>query len=368
MYNSFSDQHLPCPTLPGSPFCLEANSFAAIPDVFLLWKIPRFACTGLVPTPCYRCLPSPMLCIPTSREAYKYALKFTTLPLPSSNNSLLSTPLSSSLTPLPWSSVPHPLSFKMRTSFKAAFFVAATCLVALQVAQPVSGHLVDREVFENVAPALYNYDRRRVATAVPTTTSSAAPTSTAAPGSGCKKDSQCASGNCDSGKCVPAQGAGPTDAYCTLDDQCKSGLYCYRGSCQTIKSDGSNCYRDEGCTSGSCVNKKCVGQNSVPRGGACTKSDQCKNNSFCSNGSCDKLGANGDYCYKNPGCASGNCKNNVCTVTPTRKIGQSCTDDDVCVSGFCSKGACAAQRGAGRGCNGPSACISGTCKKNGTCK
>ncbi|CBQ72352.1 conserved hypothetical protein [Sporisorium reilianum SRZ2] len=254
----------------------------------------------------------------------------------------------------------------MRTSIRAALLIAAAALVALQVAQPVSGHLVDREVFENITPTLYEYERRAGATAVPSSTSNtASPSATA--GIGCKKNGDCATGLCDSGKCVPQKGTGQNNSYCTSDAQCKSSSYCYRGSCQDIKQDGANCYKDSGCANGNCINKKCVPNASQPKGSGCTKSTQCVNGAFCSNGKCQTIAKSGAYCYKNQGCTSGFCVNNKCSSRGLAKLNQACEKNAGCISNFCFRGACRAQRARNRPCSLNDACISGRCRKNRTC-
>lgn len=43
--------------------------------------------------------------------------------------------------------------------------------------------------------------------------------------------------------------------------QCSSA-YCHYGSCDVKKPNGHVCYKDAGCTSGNCSNKKCVSQHS----------------------------------------------------------------------------------------------------------
>ncbi|SPO26223.1 uncharacterized protein UTRI_02499 [Ustilago trichophora] len=255
----------------------------------------------------------------------------------------------------------------MRTSIRAAFLVAAAALVALQVAQPVSGHLVDREVFENVTPTLYDYSRRDEAATAISSSTSAAPTATATPGSGCRANEDCASGSCDQGKCVPKKGEGQNNTFCTGDDQCKSSSYCYRGSCQDIKQDGHACYKDSGCVSGNCINKRCIANNSQPNGLRCTKSTQCVNGSFCSNSKCDTIKPAGSYCYKNQGCTSNICTNNKCSSQGLAKLGQFCDGHNKCISNFCFKSACRAKRERGRSCSMNETCISNRCRKNRTC-
>ncbi|GAC95779.1 keratin-associated protein 10-4 [Pseudozyma hubeiensis SY62] len=257
----------------------------------------------------------------------------------------------------------------MRTSIRAALLVFAAALVAVQVAQPVSAHLVDREVFENSTPTIYDYSRRAEdpnATAVPTTTSSSAnPSATA--GTGCKVNSDCATGLCDTGKCVPQKGTGQNDSFCTSDAQCKSSSYCYRGSCQDIKQDGANCYKDSGCANGNCVNKKCIANASQPLKAQCTKSDQCTNGAFCSNGKCETIKPAGDYCYKNQGCTSNICINNKCSSKGLANNNQYCAKNAECKSNFCWKSACRAKRARNVSCSVDDACISNKCRKNKTC-
>lgn len=256
----------------------------------------------------------------------------------------------------------------MRASVRSALIFAVAALAALQVAQPVSGHLVDREVFENVTPTLYDYSRRdAAATAVPSSTSSTAGPATATPGTGCKANSDCATGSCSAGKCVPQIGTGVKNSFCDSDAQCTASSYCYRGSCQEIKQTGSNCYKDSGCTSGSCINKKCINNASQKNGFTCTRSDQCVNGSFCSNGKCNTVQPANSYCYKNQGCTSGICVNNKCSSKGLAKLGQYCTASNKCQSNFCFKNACRAKRARNQPCSQNETCISNRCRNNRTC-
>ncbi|SAM81758.1 uncharacterized protein UBRO_03101 [Ustilago bromivora] len=257
----------------------------------------------------------------------------------------------------------------MRASIRAALLVAAAALVALQVAQPVSGHLVDHEAFENVTPTLYDYSRRQndEGTAVPTSTSTVVPTATAAPGARCRRAEDCASGACSQGRCVPKTGTGANNSFCTGDAQCVGGSYCYRGSCQFIKSNDSPCYKDSGCLSGNCINKRCIANASQRNGAQCTKSTQCVIGSFCSNGKCATISTVGKYCYKDQGCTSGHCVQNRCSSRGLAKLGQHCTSNSMCISNFCFKSACHAKRSRNQPCSLNDTCLSGRCRRNKTC-
>nr|CDI52936.1 putative protein [Melanopsichium pennsylvanicum 4] len=169
------------------------------------------------------------------------------------------------------------------------------------------------------------------------------------------------------GKCVPKTGTGQNNSFCTADTQCKSSSYCYRGSCQDIKQDGAHCYKDSGCVSGNCINKRCIAAASQTNGSRCTKSTQCVSGSFCSNSKCETIKASGAYCYKNQGCTSGICTNNKCSSKGLAKLGQYCQSHNKCISNFCYKSACRAKRERGRTCHMNETCISNKCRKNKTC-
>lgn len=252
----------------------------------------------------------------------------------------------------------------MRTSIRAALLVVAAALMALQVAQPASGHLVDREVFENITPTLHQYERRQAgATAIPSPVQNTAnPAQTA--GTGCKVNGDCATGLCDAGRCVPQKGTGQNNSFCTSDAQCKTTSYCYRGACQDIKLDGANCYKDSGCTSGFCVNKKCIAAASQPINAGCTSSAQCTGGAFCSNGKCQTIKPAGSYCYKDQGCTSGYCVNNKCSSRGLANLNQFCAKNADCKSNFCFRSACRAKRARGQPCTLNDSCISNNCRRN----
>lgn len=251
----------------------------------------------------------------------------------------------------------------MRASIRACLLFAVAAIVALQVAQPVSAGLVDREVFENISPALYDIERRQEGgTAVPSSTSTG-PAPTATIGAGCRNPSDCVSGHCSrsENRCLPAPGNGAINDFCTRDYQCTGGAYCYRGSCQYIKPNGSNCYKDSGCASSNCYKKKCQPRRNVANGERCTQSLQCVEGSFCNRSRCATLRGNGEYCYKNQGCTSGVCNSNRCSSAGLARLGQRCSANSNCRSGSCFKGACRAKRAAGQPCSTMATCLSNRC-------
>ncbi|PWN46765.1 hypothetical protein IE53DRAFT_372041 [Violaceomyces palustris] len=129
----------------------------------------------------------------------------------------------------------------------------------------------------------------------------------------CYKDQGCISGNCRNKRCVPADGTGVIGSNCNLSTQCSTGLYCRRGSCDTKKPAGHVCYKDNGCVSGSCVNKRCIADGSLPIGDKCSKSVQCGTGN-CSRARCANRVANGQFCYKNVNCQSLSCVNSLCVA------------------------------------------------------
>lgn len=122
---------------------------------------------------------------------------------------------------------------------------------------------------------------------VPTT-----PTNTIPNGTGCRKSSDCESGNC---------------------------MY---GVCKDKQDDGSHCYKNASCTSGLCtsdkksVHGKCVQPQSVWRGGKCKKDAECVDGTFCSiqeGGRCKVAFKRGHRCSRDDVCRSGLCRKRKCT-------------------------------------------------------
>ncbi|CEH15487.1 hypothetical protein CBOM_03794 [Ceraceosorus bombacis] len=133
-------------------------------------------------------------------------------------------------------------------------------------------------------------------------------------GAQCYKNANCASFNCNNGKCVPVKGQGVKGETCNASDQCTAGSFCEYSKCNAKVASGGVCYKDAGCTSGNCVNKTCIEPASVSRGGRCTKTLQCKSNSYCgTNNRCAAKANKGGACYKTEGCAAGlTCRKKKC--------------------------------------------------------
>lgn len=128
------------------------------------------------------------------------------------------------------------------------------------------------------------------------------------PGEPCKS-AQCKYGYCNGSRCV-GQSHNET---CSLDDECEPGLYCKKGFCKDLKSEGdSGCKSDYECeyTCG-CMNGKCTYYNSIHEGSKV----ECVNNrsEFCISGACYK-----DYCL-------GEMSNN-------KGEGAECEDDGDCIN------------------------------------
>ncbi|KAL9938197.1 hypothetical protein V8E36_002820 [Tilletia maclaganii] len=116
----------------------------------------------------------------------------------------------------------------------------------------------------------------------------------------------------------------PSGASCTASSQCRSA-YCRKrlgangvrettGACDDKKTNGSACYITDGCISGICNGKACVGR---ALNVACESNPQCAS-SYCRqrllsdgtrdpNSACDVQKARGAACYQNGGCTSGSC-------------------------------------------------------------
>ncbi len=179
-------------------------------------------------------------------------------------------------------------------------------------------------------------------------------------GAACAQHGQCASGNCDNrpGRgCVPRQGTGKPNDFCTVGGQCSSG-YCQladgiRGKCTTppvLLQLGAACAQHGQCASGNCDNRP--GRGCVPRQGTGKPNDFCTVGGQCSSGYCQLADGIRGKCTTPPNflplgaacrahnqCASGNCSFGTgqgCVPRQgTGKPNDFCTRGEQCSSGYC---------------------------------
>ncbi|PWN46392.1 hypothetical protein IE81DRAFT_319300 [Ceraceosorus guamensis] len=119
-----------------------------------------------------------------------------------------------------------------------------------------------------------------------------------------------------------ARGNAGVGKRCSASPQCKTGLYCKRGSCSAKRDVGGPCYKNNGCISGKCVKSRCAATSTptlLPVGSKCSTSAACASG-YCGRSKCAAKLADGEACYKDNGCTSGKCTNGKCgagTTAPT---------------------------------------------------
>ncbi|PIN68549.1 hypothetical protein COV93_09035 [Candidatus Woesearchaeota archaeon CG11_big_fil_rev_8_21_14_0_20_43_8] len=157
----------------------------------------------------------------------------------------------------------------------------------------------------------------------------------------CVKDADCLSGVCHSGECVS-----PPNIICTKDSDCLSGL-CTSNICVPLTI--TECTSGSDCLSGSCKDGYCVGQ-PIPTT-SCTKDSDCLYGS-CANSVCvpDLI------CVSDSDCESDSCENNICVPMTTT----TCTADSDCISGTCKNGYCVGEAMPNY-CNDDGDCLAGLC-------
>ncbi|CEH16235.1 hypothetical protein CBOM_06097 [Ceraceosorus bombacis] len=120
-----------------------------------------------------------------------------------------------------------------------------------------------------------------------------------------------------------ARGNAGVGKSCSTSPQCKTGLYCKRGSCSAKRDVGGPCYKNNGCVSGKCVKSRCAAISTpalLPVGSKCSTSAACASG-YCGRSKCAAKLADGEGCYKDNGCTSGKCTSGKCgagTTTPTK--------------------------------------------------
>lgn len=175
-------------------------------------------------------------------------------------------------------------------------------------------------------------------------------------GSGCRKSSQCDSGNCCGvwpfKKCRECC----TDSDCSAGQNCRPRVgnrKCVASGSRTI---GSKCVSDSDCTS-----KNCCGVPPFKRCRECCKDSDCPNGKNCKNRQCIEPRPNGRSCIPDSDCASGHC----CGVWPFKRCRQ-CCEDSHCTTppkSFCMRRECRVCLQEGQeGCDSDAECCgSSTC-------
>lgn len=218
-------------------------------------------------------------------------------------------------------------------------------------------------------------------------------------GEGCLSDSMCESGNCENEICCSSgKTCCSSDSHCLTGYDCGSSYYCVQSE-TTSYSNGQSCSLDSECSSGNCYNYVCC-----TSGKTCCDSDydcyselgsgyECSSSYYCiSSSSNSNLKSKGELCSSNSECESGNCNDygnegygGACceygkkccydggsstTITignsdyycgydyylietgqHIKSIGDSCSSDSECGSGWCHQGNCDCYD-----CNGDSIC------------
>ncbi len=148
----------------------------------------------------------------------------------------------------------------------------------------------------------------------------------------CEPTSTCVITTSGCGTCIAA---GRDGATCGGDlGRCDDGYGCVESACVKRGQFGDACSPTAPCGVGmGCINDKCGGFTVVALGSACGQGLRCPYNSFC--------------------------RESVCV--PQKGLGESCTPNDDCRSGYCEQGACVAFKPDGGVCNSGPQCISGKC-------
>jgi hypothetical protein len=209
-------------------------------------------------------------------------------------------------------------------------------------------------------------------------------------GQSCAAASDCCSGACSAGICVPEGFCGDVGGACDVLDDCCTGLLCSsNGLCVTegcLATPGAACSADTECCSGACNAGQC-GEPEQPTCGlqdeACTANDQCCSKT-CASGKCTDSGVctvEGSSCAADLECCSKNCLGETATSRGTCdsrtciQAGDPATQAALCCSKTLANGLCQqlgsdgtkyACTTSGEACGSAVECCSRNCQ-GGTC-
>ncbi len=140
-------------------------------------------------------------------------------------------------------------------------------------------------------------------------------------GEKCYGNGDCAGGRrCDgkTHKCIPNDGTGKTGQYCTHNNHCKN-KNCVGHQCKAAAGIGKSCQTNAGCAGG----RRCDGKTHkcIPDDGTGKKNDYCTHNNHCVAGKyycishrCSTPLKNGEKCNNHGECKSGCCSGRKCSV------------------------------------------------------
>jgi len=154
------------------------------------------------------------------------------------------------------------------------------------------------------------------------------------------------------------------------------------GYCIEPVEDNQYCGADSWCQSGRCVESTCIPEACWESGKECVVSASCCSG-ICSytgpymvDSTCIEARQLGEACSRDNWCASGFCVNGMCAVGACLEVGSDCSWDAnrCCYPSFCNwnggyaPGYCTAPQRAGAYCNEATWCASGMCTSDGFCK
>jgi hypothetical protein len=214
-------------------------------------------------------------------------------------------------------------------------------------------------------------------------------------GTSCASHAECTSQRCDNrtgAGCVPQDGTGNANDFCTTHQQCRTGVCTIAsgkiaGKCSTSSRPlGTSCASHAECTSQRCDNR--TGAGCVPQDGTGNANEFCTTHQQCRTGWCTiasgKLAGQcsagnrplGTACSSHGECTSQRCDNRTgagCVAQDwTGKKDEFCTTHQQCYSGYCVvtgglRGTCTeGDLAIGKACHVSSECKSKNCS-NGVC-
>lgn len=144
--------------------------------------------------------------------------------------------------------------------------------------------------------------------------------------------------------CGTCEATVPVGAACG-EARCADGASCVGGTCVADARPGEPCDEAQPCAIGTwCEEGLCVAPEIVGAGEACDQRRRCAYKAACVGGTCVETGLLGEPCSREVPCASGWCDGGTCA--PAGEGGAACSGPVECLSGRCQGGSCAPLPGA----------------------